>query len=74
MKGNSFSSMADRPLGHLDLEKAIALRWALRDIIANRLKLLPVKDEDLGPWLSWVLLKCTMGVPVVTQAGLQALD
>jgi len=30
------------PLAHLGLERAIALRWTLRDIKAKRLKLSPV--------------------------------
>ena len=39
--------MTDRPLLNFDLEKAIALRWALRDIAAKRLKLAPLKQDDL---------------------------
>jgi hypothetical protein len=50
MAGNSFSNMADPRLAHLNLEKAISLRCALRDIIAKRLKLTPLKDEDLHTW------------------------
>ena len=39
--------MMESPLANFDLEKAIPLRWALRDILANRLKVLPVRDDDL---------------------------
>src|SRR4051812_49838966 len=38
------SDMAERAL---DLETAIALRWALRDIVAQRTRLLPVKPDHL---------------------------
>ena len=37
--------MVERPLANFDLEQAIALRWALRDILGNRLKLSPLKDD-----------------------------
>ena len=35
-------------LSSLGLDNAIRLRWALRDIRANRLKLSPVDPRDLG--------------------------
>ena len=35
------------PFAQFDIERAITLRWALRDIKANRLKLSPVSDGDL---------------------------
>jgi hypothetical protein len=40
--------MVERPLANFDLEQAIALRWALRDILGSRLKLSPLKDDDLS--------------------------
>jgi hypothetical protein len=66
--------MADRTLAHLDLEKAIALRWTLRDIVAKRLKLTPLKDDDLQTLVELGLVEFRDGVPVVTQTGLEALD
>ena len=39
--------MADNPFAEFSLERAIGLRWTLRDIQAGRLKLSPVSDEDL---------------------------
>jgi hypothetical protein len=66
--------MAERPLAHLELEKAIALRWALRDIIAKRLKLTPLKDDDLQALLELGFIEMQDGSPVVTQTGLAALD
>ena len=66
--------MADRALAHLELEKAIALRWALRDIIANRLKLTPPRDDDLQTLLELGFIEMQDGSPVVTQTGLAALE
>jgi hypothetical protein len=66
--------MMERPLANFDLEKAIALRWALRDILANRLKVLPVRDDDLRTLIGLGLIEMRDDAPVVTPAGLAALD
>jgi hypothetical protein len=66
--------MADRPFANFDLEKAIALRWALRDIVAKRLKLAPLKEDDLRTLVELGLVEMHDGAPVVTQTGLAALD
>jgi hypothetical protein len=66
--------MIDRPLANFDLEKAIALRWALRDIAAQRLKLTPLKEEDLQTLIDLGFVEMRDGSPVVTQSGLAALD
>jgi hypothetical protein len=39
--------MVDNPFAELSLERAIGLRWTLRDIQARRLIMSPVSDEDL---------------------------
>jgi len=66
--------MVERPLANFDLEKAIALRWARRDILGNRLKLSPVKDDDLRTLIDLGLVEIRDDSPVVTPAGLAALD
>jgi hypothetical protein len=66
--------MTDRPLANFDLEKAIALRWALRDIVAKRLKLAPLKQDDLQTLIELGFVELRDGVPVVTQSGLAALE
>jgi hypothetical protein len=66
--------MVERPLANFDLEKAIALRWALRDILGNRLKLSPVKDDDLRTLIDLGLVEISDDSPVVTPAGLVALE
>jgi hypothetical protein len=66
--------MNDRPLANFDLEKAIALRWALRDIVAKRLKLAPLKEDDLQTLIELGFVEMRDGAPVVTQSGLAALE
>jgi hypothetical protein len=66
--------MADTAFANFDLERAIGLRWALRDILAKRLKLTPIKDDDLQALLELGFVELQDGSPVVTQAGLAALE
>jgi hypothetical protein len=54
----------------LELERAIQLRWTLRDIKARRLALSPVSDEDLTVLTERGLVEVRDGVPVLTEAGL----
>jgi hypothetical protein len=56
------------------LERAIALRWTLRDIKAKRLKLSPVSEGDLTALTELGLIEIRDNVPVLTQAGHDALD
>lgn len=62
------------PFAHLSLEKAIALRWTLRDIKAKRLVLSPVSDEDLATLRELGLVEMKSDLPVLTEAGQEALD
>ena len=66
--------MTERPFAYLDLERAIGLRWALRDILANRLKMTPVTDDGLRTLIDMGLVEMRDDAPVVTPAGLAALD
>ena len=62
------------PFAHLGLERAIALRWTLRDIKANRLKLSPVSAGDLNILTELGLIEMRDDVPVLTDAGHGVLD
>jgi hypothetical protein len=62
------------PFAHLGLERAISLRWTLRDIKAKRLKLSPVSESDLTTLTDLGLIEMREDVPVLTQAGHDALD
>jgi hypothetical protein len=64
----------ERPLADFDLERAIGLRWALRDILSDRLKLAPVPDDDLRTLIELGFVEMRDDAPVVTQAGLAALE
>jgi hypothetical protein len=62
------------PFAHLSLERAIALRWTLRDIKAERLRLSPVSESDLTTLIDLGLVEVQEGVPVLTPAGHTVLD
>jgi hypothetical protein len=64
----------ERPLADFDLERAIGLRWALRDILSDRLKLAPVPDDDLRTLIELGFVEMRDDAPAVTQAGLAALE
>jgi hypothetical protein len=61
--------MADNPFAELGLERAIGLRWTLRDIQARRLKMSSVSDEDLRVLTELGMIEVRDEGPVLTQAG-----
>ena len=61
-------------LASLGLDYAIRLRWALRDIKANRLKLTPVSSNDMGILIDMGLIEMNNDEPVVTRAGLLEIE
>ena len=64
----------ETPFARFSLERAIALRWMLRDIKAKRLKLSPVSAADLSTLAELGLIELRDDAPVLTQAGDRALD
>jgi hypothetical protein len=64
----------DRPFAHFSLDQAIALRWTLRDIRARRLRLSPVSEDDLTALAELGLIEMRGDMPVLTQAGEEALS
>ena len=62
------------PLAGLDLDTAIRLRWALRDIKAKRTKLTPVNPDDLKTLIEVDLVEMRDDVPVLTNEGHRAID
>ena len=58
---------------HADRERAIVLRWVLRDIKANRLKLSPVSQHDLQNLIDIGLVEMLNDAPVLTNAGVSAI-
>jgi hypothetical protein len=61
--------MADDPFAEFSLERAIGLRWTLRDIRARRLKMSPVSDEDLRLLTGLGLIEMRGDGPVLTEEG-----
>lgn len=66
--------MADDPFAEFSLEKAIGLRWTLRDIRARRLKMSPVSDEDLRLLAGLGLIEMRGEGPVLTEEGNTVLN
>jgi hypothetical protein len=64
----------DNPFAELGLERAIGLRWTLRDIQARRLKMSPVSDEDLRVLTELGLIEVREEGLVLTQAGTAAVN
>lgn len=62
------------PFAVYPLERAIALRWTLRDIKAKRLKFSPVGATDLTLLTELGLIETSDEIPALTQAGHDALD
>jgi hypothetical protein len=62
------------PFADYSLERGIALRWVLRDIRGKRLRLSPVSDTDLSMLTELGLVEMQDDVPVLTNAGRDALD
>ncbi len=56
-----------------DRDRAIVLRWVLRDIKANRLKLSPVDKRDLLDLIDLGLVEMRNDAPVLTNAGVAAI-
>ena len=52
-----------------DRERAIALRWVLRDINGNRLNWWPPREEDLKILIEFDLVEMKNGLPRLTIAG-----
>jgi hypothetical protein len=73
-RASSRKRMAENPFAPFSLEKAIGLRWTLRDIQARRLKMSPVSDEDLKTLTGLGLVEKRDEGIVLTQAGTALLD
>jgi hypothetical protein len=57
-----------------DRDRAIALRWVLRDIKNNRLKWWPVDQHDLRDLIDMGLVELRNDAPVLTNTGVSTLS
>ena len=62
------------PLAELGLDRAIHLRWVLRDIKGKRTKLSPVSPDDLQTLIEMGLVEMRNELPLLTNEGERALD
>ena len=70
----TMSAQMISPYARLDLDTAIRLRWALRDIKAKRTKLTPVNPDDLNTLIDMGLVEIRDDAPMLTNEGHRALD
>lgn len=71
------ATTAEQPrsvLDGLNLDTAIRLRWALRDIKAKRTKLTPVSPSDLKTLMEMGLVEMRDDAPMLNNEAHQALD
>jgi hypothetical protein len=61
-------------LAGLDLDTAIRLRWAMRDIRGKRTKLLPISENDLAALIDLGFVEVREGIPKLTGLGVLVLD
>jgi hypothetical protein len=61
-------------LAGLGLERAIRLRWVLRDIKAKRTKFSPASPDDLQALTEMGLIEIRDEAPLITNEGERALD
>ena len=64
---------ADDPYKDLDRNEVIDLRWSLRDIRSKRWKMSPIKAGHIEKVLAMELIEFQDEVPVLTNAGLNAI-
>jgi hypothetical protein len=61
-------------LAGLNLDTAIRLRWALRDIRADRTAWSPVSPDDLAALIELGLIEMRNEIPALTYEGRSAID
>jgi len=74
MSDLKYATTQDNPLTDLTIERAIALRWTLRDIVAGRTKFLPLADADLRLLLEMGMVEMRDGEPKLTEAGFAVIE
>jgi hypothetical protein len=68
------TDQADPPLAGLSIDKAIHLRWVMRDIKAKRTKFMQASPDDLRTLIELGLIEMRAEVPVLTNEGDRALN
>jgi hypothetical protein len=74
LRFGKFKAESRGPLAGINLDTAIRLRWALRDIKAKRTKATPVNSDDLKTLIEVGLIEMRDDVPVLTNERHRELD
>jgi hypothetical protein len=64
----------DQNTAPVDRDRAITLRWVLRDIKNNRLKWSPVNQHDLRDLIDMGLVEMRDDAPLLTNAGVSVIN
>jgi hypothetical protein len=67
-------SEPNKGLASLGLDAAIRLRWALRDIKANRLNFSPVDPSDLHTLINMGYVEMQGDTPMITYSGDEEME
>ena len=70
----TITDQPDPPLAGLSLDRAIHLRWVLRDIKAKRTKLSPVSPDDFTTLIEMGLVEMLDDEAALTNEGHRAID
>ena len=69
----TMSEQPSSPLAGLDIDTAIRLRWALRDIKAKRTKWSPISPDDLKRLIELGLVEMHDEAPTLTNEGMRLI-
>jgi hypothetical protein len=72
--GEKMNDQPDSPLAQLSLDRAIRLRWTLRDTKSKRTKFSPADPGDMNALIEMGLVEMRDEVPLLTSKGDRALD
>jgi len=72
--GEVLGEQISSPWAEMDLDTAIRLRWALRDIKGKRTKLTPISPSDLMALTEMGLVQMSNDAPLLTSEGHQAIN
>ena len=64
----------DLQMPHLDMDTAVRLRWALRDIKGKRTRFMPINPSDLAKLIELGLVEMQGDAPMITAEGDRTLS
>ena len=73
-KQETIAVQAGPRLANLDRDRAIHLRWTLRDIKGKRMKLSPVSLDDLRSLVEMGLVEIRDDTPTLTDTGCRTIE